>query len=82
MTTFRVEDIFGCWHEREGTLLGTVTKGFNTVGGGWSLYGGRPGDTPAEFAIIRWKGKRKRSAVPVDRIAEPPRNTWYNLLPK
>jgi len=79
MTCFSVQNIFGDYSERYGTLLGIVTKGFNTAGGGWSLYGGRPGDTPAEFAIIRWKGKRKHSAVALERLKPLPK-PWTDYI--
>ena len=80
MTRFTLLDIFGKQYTRDGTLLEVVTKGFNTAGGGWCRYGGKLGDTPAEFAVIRWYRKRKRAAVPVERIICPPRALWKHII--
>lgn len=68
LTKITLLDIFGEETEKEGRILGRYTNGFNIKdGGGWSCYQ-HEGDTPAEFWIVKWKGKRKAVGIPKDRI--------------
>lgn len=52
-------NIFGEPYVFEARIVGEKTHGFNTPLGGWALYGGGEGDTPAEFYLYIPKGKRK-----------------------
>lgn len=68
---FTCLDAFGEPFEFEGELIEIKTKGFDEhPSGAWSLYGGK-GATPARFAVIKKKGRRKLSAINVNVILEP-----------
>lgn len=62
-------DIFGePSPPREGEILGYKEHGHDLPSGAWSLYPGEGDSTPARFAIVRWKRKRKRVAVDMRNI--------------
>lgn len=55
--------IFGHPIKRLGTVLGYKHCGFDTKGGGWGAYKITDTCTPAWFAVVRWKGKRKSTLI-------------------
>lgn len=69
MTTFTILDIFGHPYARQGSFVRYERHGWILPSGAWCAYAPADGTAKsATFAIIRWKGKRKLSAVPVERF--------------
>mgnify|MGYP001570904209 CR=1 FL=1 len=50
------------------TITGTVTKGYNTEGGGWSIYDLTGSATPAEFIRYRRRNGRKACYINLNNV--------------